>query len=235
MAGIVTITVEDVIEEVTLSIDETTEDVSIKVIDDTTTISLVIQEIYGLDGKTPVKGVDYNDGYTPVKGVDYNDGYTPRKGIDYNDGNDGRTPVKGVDYFDGYTPIKGIDYRDGLDSTVPGPAFEYSDFTTEQLNALKVKGDPGKDFKFSDFTSEQLAALTGEDYEVTQQDLINIAALVPIPSTLASFTDDSTHRLTTDTEKSTWNSKQPAGSYLVASDVTNKTDINLAIALAVAL
>ncbi len=49
-------------------------------------------------------GKDGVDGYTPVKGVDYfdgNDGYTPVKGVDYFDGNDGYTPVKGVDYFDG--------------------------------------------------------------------------------------------------------------------------------------
>lgn len=57
----------------------------------------------------------------------------------------------------------------------PGPKgepFKYSDFTLEQLNALKgPKGDTGENgeqgpkgepFKYTDFTEEQLAALKGE-------------------------------------------------------------------------
>jgi hypothetical protein len=51
---------------------------------------------------------------------------------------------------------------------VPGPPgpkgepFKYSDFTQEQLNALKgPKGDKGEPFKYSDFTAEQLLALRG--------------------------------------------------------------------------
>lgn len=47
----------------------------------------------------------------------------------------------------------------------PGPKgepFKYSDFTQEQLNALKgPKGDKGEPFKYSDFTAEQLLALKG--------------------------------------------------------------------------
>lgn len=47
----------------------------------------------------------------------------------------------------------------------PGPKgdpFKYSDFTQEQLNALKgPKGDKGEPFKYSDFTAEQLLALRG--------------------------------------------------------------------------
>lgn len=47
----------------------------------------------------------------------------------------------------------------------PGPKgepFKYSDFTQDQLNALKgPKGDKGEPFKYSDFTSEQLLALRG--------------------------------------------------------------------------
>lgn len=51
---------------------------------------------------------------------------------------------------------------------VPGPPgpkgepFKYSDFTQEQLNALKgPKGDKGEPFRYSDFTAEQLLALKG--------------------------------------------------------------------------
>ena len=47
----------------------------------------------------------------------------------------------------------------------PGPKgepFRYSDFTQDQLNALKgPKGDKGEPFKYSDFTAEQLLALRG--------------------------------------------------------------------------
>lgn len=47
----------------------------------------------------------------------------------------------------------------------PGPKgepFKFSDFTQEQLNALKgPKGDKGEPFRYSDFTAEQLLALKG--------------------------------------------------------------------------
>ena len=47
----------------------------------------------------------------------------------------------------------------------PGPKgepFKFSDFTQEQLNALKgPKGDKGEPFRYSDFTAEQLLALRG--------------------------------------------------------------------------
>lgn len=47
----------------------------------------------------------------------------------------------------------------------PGPKgepFKFSDFTQDQLNALKgPKGDKGEPFRYSDFTPEQLQALRG--------------------------------------------------------------------------
>ena len=44
-----------------------------------------------------------------------------------------------------------------------GDPFTYSDFTAEQLAALKgAKGDKGDPFTYSDFTAEQLAALKGD-------------------------------------------------------------------------
>ena len=47
----------------------------------------------------------------------------------------------------------------------PGPKgepFKFSDFTQDQLNALKgPKGDKGEPFRYSDFTAEQLLALRG--------------------------------------------------------------------------
>lgn len=57
--------------------------------------------------------------------------------------------------------LKGPKGEQGL----PGPKgepFRYSDFTQEQLNALKgPKGDKGEPFRYSDFTAEQLLALRG--------------------------------------------------------------------------
>lgn len=45
-----------------------------------------------------------------------------------------------------------------------GEPFKYEDFTPEQLEALKVKGDKGDKgdaFTYADFTQEQLASLKG--------------------------------------------------------------------------
>ena len=45
-----------------------------------------------------------------------------------------------------------------------GEPFKYEDFTPEQLEALKVKGDKGDKgdaFTYEDFTPEQLEALKG--------------------------------------------------------------------------
>lgn len=57
--------------------------------------------------------------------------------------------------------LKGPKGEQGL----PGPKgepFKYSDFTQEQLNALKgPKGDKGEPFRYSDFTPEQLNLLKG--------------------------------------------------------------------------
>ena len=64
--------------------------------------------------------------------------------------------------------------QEWLDSLkgLQGEPFKYSDFTPEQLNALKgPKGDTGENgeqgpkgepFKYTDFTEEQLAALKGD-------------------------------------------------------------------------
>jgi hypothetical protein len=40
-----------------------------------------------------------------------------------------------------------------------------------------------------------------------------------VSSSLSALTDDSTHRLVTDTEKTTWSDKQPAGTYLTATNI----------------
>lgn len=48
-------------------------------------------------------------------------------------------------------------------ASLKGKAFVYSDFTPEQLNALK--GEKGDAFTYADFTPEQLSALKGEPGE----------------------------------------------------------------------
>ena len=50
-----------------------------------------------------------------TNGINGIDGYTPVKGVDYFDGLSGYTPVKGVDYFDG---INGVDGKDGTISAI---------------------------------------------------------------------------------------------------------------------
>lgn len=65
--------------------------------------------IIGLDGEDGV------DGYTPIKGVDYFDGQDGESIV----GPPGPKPIAGVDYpipkngEDGYTPVKEVDYFDG--------------------------------------------------------------------------------------------------------------------------
>lgn len=57
--------------------------------------------------------------------------------------------------------LKGPKGEQGLPG-LKGEPFRYSDFTQDQLNALKgPKGDKGEPFRYSDFTAEQLQALKG--------------------------------------------------------------------------
>ena len=136
----------------------------------------------GDPGYTPQKGIDYFDGYTPVKGVDYNDGYTPQKNVDYFDGEKGDP---------GYTPVKGKDYSDGKDGVSATHSWNGTTLTIKSASgtsSANLKGDKGDPFKYSDFTSEQLAALKGkdgDDYVLTEADLAEIAEqaskLIDIP------------------------------------------------------
>ena len=47
-----------------------------------------------------------------------------------------------------------------------------------------------------------------------------------LPTALSQLTADSTHGLVTDADKSNWNGKQNAGSYLLASDIAGKEDLS---------
>lgn len=98
------------------------------------------------------------------------DGVNGERGIQGPPGPPGKDGVNGEKGEQGLQGPPGPPGRDGTkgEQGIPGPPgpkgepFRYSDFTQEQLNALKgPKGDKGEPFKYSDFTAEQLLALRG--------------------------------------------------------------------------
>ena len=86
------------------------------------------------------------------------------KGEPGKNGIDGLNGEQGLQGIQGPPGPPGAPGKDGVNGD-PGPKgepFKYSDFTQDQLNALKgPKGDKGEPFKYSDFTAEQLLALRG--------------------------------------------------------------------------
>lgn len=98
------------------------------------------------------------------------DGVNGERGIQGPPGPPGKDGVNGAKGEQGLPGPPGPPGRDGTkgEQGIPGPPgpkgepFRYSDFTQEQLNALKgPKGDKGEPFRYSDFTAEQLQALKG--------------------------------------------------------------------------
>ena len=92
------------------------------------------------------------------------DGEQGLQGIQGLPGPPGKDGVNGLKGEPGTPGQRGADGERGPQGP-PGPKgepFKYSDFTQDQLNALKgPKGDKGEPFKYSDFTAEQLLALKG--------------------------------------------------------------------------
>lgn len=193
-----------------------------------------IQGIPGVKGDTGSQGIQGltgatgQDGYTPIKGVDYFDGakgdkgdkgekgdpfvyadFTPEqllalKGEQGEQGIQGKQGIQGVQGVPGYTPIKGIDYFDG------------------EQGIQGVKGDTGERGPQGEQGIQGIQGEQGLPGTTNYNDLTNKPT---IPTTLSQLTDDSTHRLVTDTEKSTWNAKQPAGTY--STDIhSNITALN---------
>jgi hypothetical protein len=112
--------------------------------------------------------------------------------------------------------IQGIQGIQGLkgDTGVPGT----TDFTTLT----------NKPTELADINSTEGSKLSGiEDGANNYTHPANHAPSI--------ITQDTTNRFVTDAEKSAWDAKQPAGSYLVAADITGKADTNLAIAYSIAL
>lgn len=92
------------------------------------------------------------------------DGEQGLQGIQGPPGPPGKDGVNGLKGEPGTPGQRGADGEQGPPGP-PGPKgepFKFSDFTQDQLNALKgPKGDKGEPFKYSDFTAEQLQALRG--------------------------------------------------------------------------
>ena len=95
------------------------------------------------------------------------DGEQGLQGIQGPPGPPGKDGVNGLKGEPGTPGQRGADGERGPQGPPgpPGPKgepFKFSDFTQEQLNALKgPKGDKGEPFRYSDFTAEQLLALRG--------------------------------------------------------------------------
>lgn len=101
-----------------------------------------------------LKGADGNnglDGYTPVFGIDYFNGIDGFNGADGNNGLDGYTPVFGIDYFngtdgnDGYTPIFGLDYFNGADGPQGPPGADGQQGPPGLDGQQGPQGPPGAD------------------------------------------------------------------------------------------
>ena len=100
-----------------------------------------------------------------------------------------------------------------------------------ELDDTKVDKIEGKGLSTNDYTDEEktkLASLENYDDTEIKADILDLqtnkADKNEIPTTLAELTDDSTHRLVSDTEKTTWNNKSDfSGNY---NDLTNKPDLS---------
>ena len=125
----------------------------IKVKDNTQIVKL--QGPQGPPGPPGEPGKDGIDGEQGIQGIQGPPGPPGAPGKDGANGLKGEPGTPGQRGADGERGPQGP----------PGPKgepFKYSDFTQDQLNALKgPKGDKGEPFKYSDFTAEQLLALKG--------------------------------------------------------------------------
>jgi len=216
MSDLVNITIAETIDEVTLTVNETDDLVTIEVAEVVEDVTFEIAEKYGVDGVTPVKGVDYfdgNDGYTPVKGVDYFDGAKGETGEKGDQGEKGSTGSQGIQGIQGLQGLQGIQGLKG-DKGDPG---------TTDFEALS-----NKPTELADINSAEGSKLAGIEAGAN-----NYSHPANHPASI--ITQDTSNRFVTDAEKSTWNAKQPAGTYLVAADIVNKADNSFVIAMAISL
>ena len=102
------------------------------------------------------------------------------------------------------------------------PSNYYNTTVTDQKLALKVDKVSGKGLSESDYTNAektklgnieagaQVNVLEGVQVNGTDLTINNKKVNVSVPTALSELSDDSIHRLVTDTEKSTWSGKQDA-------------------------
>ena len=123
-----------------------------------------IVKLQGPKGEPGEKGPPGPPGPPGEPGRNGIDGEQGLQGIQGPPGPPGKDGVNGLKGEPGTPGQRGADGERGPQGP-PGPKgepFKYSDFTQEQLNALKgPKGDKGEPFKYSDFTADQLQALRG--------------------------------------------------------------------------
>lgn len=137
--------------------------------------------------------------------------------------------------------INGSFATDALHKSIAGEinALEeklFLDNEDELLLEDSADGKKKKKFKASNLLGASSTANWGNINGTLsdQTDLINYIeqeiGAIDIPTMLSDLLDDSNHRLVTDTEKSAWNAKQPAGDYATNTALTNglagKSDIN---------
>lgn len=70
--------------------------------------------------------------------------------------------------------------------------------------------------------SEETIQASFTDSAALEIDIGEVSGL-SVPTKLSELEDDATHRLVTDTEKASWNAKQPAGNYATVEDIPTKT------------
>ena len=121
----------------------------------------------GIDGEQGIQGIQGPPGPPGAPGKDGANGLKGEPGTPGQRGADGERGPQGPPGPKG-EPFKYSDFTQDQLNALKGPKgdkgepFKYSDFTQDQLNALKgPKGDKGEPFKYSDFTAEQLLALKG--------------------------------------------------------------------------
>ena len=118
------------------------------------------------------------------------------------------------------------DMIDGLENEIPTKLSDLTNDNNTVTDANYVHTD-------NNYTTNEKTKLAGlenyNDAEIKQDivDLnINKADKTEIPDKLSDLSDDSTHRLVTDTEKSTWNDK---GTYSKPSNGIPKTDLESSV------
>lgn len=153
-----------------------------------------------------VEKVDSTTTVTLIK----KDGTT--KEVEILDGVDG---INGQDGANGQDGRDGTDGQDGITPTIGNNGNWYLGETDTGKPSRGIQGENGQDGQDGQNGQDGYTPIKGVDY-FTSEDI----ASLNIPTNLSDLTDDTTHRLVSDSEKSTWNSKSDfSGNY---NDLTNK-------------